>query len=178
MPSIAPYGKYLGWDLSGEILAEGLLYTYEAGTSTPKVTYTDASGDFENTNPVELDGSGLADVWLGEGGYKFILKDKNDNTIWTTDNINGTSTEAFGGVVNLLTTNTSITTAYANSANIGTGTITLSLLTASVAGEGFYFTIKNNGSGTITIDPDGGETIDGAATKSVLPGQSALVIRS
>ena len=178
MATIAPYGVYQAFDDNGDPLAGGFLYTYEAGTSTPKATYMDSSGApiSQNTNPVELDASGMANVWLGDGGYKFILKDANLNTIFTVDNIGGTNDTAFGASVNAISTNTVINVTYANSVNICTGSPTLSLLTNASAGEGFYFSVKNQGSGVVTLDPDGGETIDGQSTKSIGPNQSALII--
>src|SRR5687767_6907811 len=64
------------------------LWTYAAGTSTPKATYTDAGGLTPNTNPVILDAAGYADVWLTEGeGYKFRLDTNLDVTVWTVDNV-------------------------------------------------------------------------------------------
>lgn len=48
--------------------------------------------------------------------------------------------------------------------NCTANTFTVTLPTA-VGIEGKYFIIKNSGTGVITIDGDGSETIDGAATK-------------
>lgn len=48
--------------------------------------------------------------------------------------------------------------------NCTSGTFTVTLPTA-VGLTGQYFVIKNSGTGIITIDGDGSETIDGAATK-------------
>lgn len=176
MATIAPYGIYQAFDDNGDPLAGGLLYTYEAGTTTPKATYTTAEGDVENDNPVELDASGQANVWLGDGGYKFVLKDADGATIFTVDGIGGTSSSAFGAEVNAISVNTNINSLYANSVNICTGSPTLSLLAASTAEEGFYFSVKNEGLGVVTIDPDGAETIDGSSTKTIGPAQSALII--
>jgi len=39
---------------SGVILSGGKLYTYAAGTTTPKVTYTSFSGNTAHTNPIIL----------------------------------------------------------------------------------------------------------------------------
>mgnify|MGYP000325911148 CR=1 FL=1 len=55
------------------------------------------------------------------------------------------------------------------------GAFTYTLLPAVTAGNGFFFMVSNIGTGAITIDPDGGELIDGAATLSVNPGESVLV---
>jgi len=176
MATIAPYGIYQAFDDNGDPLAGGKLNTYEAGTTTPKATYTDAGGLTANTNPVIMDASGQANVWLGDGGYKFVLTDADDNVIFTVDNIGGTSDSAFGGNVNAISSNTIINNTYANSVNICTNSPTLSLLSAVSGGEGFYFTVKNQGSGIVTIDPDGGETIDGAATLAIPAGLSAIII--
>lgn len=65
----------------------GLLYTYSAGSTTPKTTYSDAAGLVPNINPVELDSTGSATVRLGSGSYKFVLLDAtNTVTLWTQDN--------------------------------------------------------------------------------------------
>lgn len=73
-------------DDNGDPLSGGKLYTYAAGTSTLKATYTTATGDIENSNPVILDSSGRATVFIS-GAYKFILTDADDVHIKTTDNV-------------------------------------------------------------------------------------------
>lgn len=71
-------------------LAGGKLYTYTAGTTTPKATYTTQAGNIENTNPVILDSQGRAVVFIS-GSYKFKLTDSNDVPVGPnggiTDNI-------------------------------------------------------------------------------------------
>ena len=176
MARLAPYAFMQELDNNGYPLVGGKIYTYEAGTTTPKATYTDASATITNANPVILDGSGRAAVWLGDGAYKLVLKTAADVTIKTIDNITGESANAFGSNVNIITSNTNITAAYANSSLIASNTITLTLPPVAQAGQGFYFTIKNNGSGIVTIDPDAAELIDGVATKAIGAGYSALVI--
>lgn len=84
-PLGAPRTRY--FDANGEPLAGGLLYTYVAGTNTPKATYTTAVGDVENTNPVVLDANGEASVYLAAEPYKLVLKDANDVTQWTEDDV-------------------------------------------------------------------------------------------
>jgi hypothetical protein len=59
-------------------LAGGKVNTYEAGTATPKATYTDESEDTANANPVILDANGRADIWLDSGSYKFVITDSAD----------------------------------------------------------------------------------------------------
>lgn len=91
MASIVPPPKFQGFDSSGNPLSGGKLYTYAAGTLTPLATSTDSSGGTPNANPVILNTRGEADVWLSPSAlYKLVLKDSNDVTIWTVDNVGGT----------------------------------------------------------------------------------------
>lgn len=57
-------------------LAGGQIWTYEANSTTPKITYQDPYGMTPNTNPIILDAAGEADVYLN-GTYRFVVKDKN-----------------------------------------------------------------------------------------------------
>ena len=66
----------------GKPLAGGKVYTYEAHTTTPKETYTDAQGSAVNTNPVILDESGQANIYFGDGAYRVIIHDI-DNVLMT-----------------------------------------------------------------------------------------------
>lgn len=67
-------------DDNGDPVAGGFVYTYAAGTMTPKATYTDYTGGTPASNPVELDAAGrpetIGAIWLEEGGaYKFVVTD-------------------------------------------------------------------------------------------------------
>lgn len=80
------------FDNNGIPLNGGLLYAYQAGSSTPLATYTDINGNIANANPIVLDASGRSatEIWLTYGFfYKFVLKDSNGVTIGTYDNIYG-----------------------------------------------------------------------------------------
>ena len=89
-----------GWqffDNNGNPLVGGLLYTYDAGTTTPRTTYTSSAGTTPNTNPIVLDSAGRVpeQVWLDiEYTYKFVLQDSNNVTIWTKDNISDVTNAA------------------------------------------------------------------------------------
>lgn len=77
---------------SGTPLTGGLLYTYSAGTTTPRTTYTDNIGATANSNPIVLDAAGRVpyEIWLLFGlNYKFVLKTSVGVTIGTWDNISG-----------------------------------------------------------------------------------------
>lgn len=56
----------------------------------------------------------------------------------------------------------------------GVGTFTLPS-TAS-AGSGWFVNVRNGGSGELTLDPAGSETINGAATLVLQPGDSAVAV--
>ena len=85
--SLAPTPKLQFFDANGDPLVGGLLYTYEAGSTTPLVTYTDSTGVSANTNPITLDSRGEANVWLGADSYKLALYTSAGVLIWTVDNI-------------------------------------------------------------------------------------------
>ena len=59
-------------------------------------------------------------------------------------------------------------------ANSGSA-IGFAMSAAATLGSTFEILVKNIGAGTLTITPNGAETIDGAATATLLTGQSALV---
>lgn len=77
---------------AGVPLSGGLLSTYAAGTSTPKLTYTTSAGNVANPLTITLNADGRLpdEVWLISGSsYKFILTDALGNPIDTYDNIGG-----------------------------------------------------------------------------------------
>jgi len=80
----APYNQFLDDDANP--LTDGFVYSYEAGTDTPKATYTDYTGLIEASNPVELDAAGRAAIWI-EGSYKFTVKDADGVTVRTVDHV-------------------------------------------------------------------------------------------
>lgn len=173
MATLSPYAFVQELDNDGNPLAGGKIETYEAGTTTPKATYTDSDETTQNANPIILDANGRAEIWLGTGNYKFVLRDSNDVLIKEVDNITGQST---GGIVSYnISSNTSITEIYDRANIYVTGTTTLSLLPVADATDGFEFWVYNEGSDTVTIDPDGSETINNASTLELSQDQWAKV---
>ena len=93
--SIAPYPRFKAfYPGTGNPLSGGSLYTAQAGTTVqygsppayPQATYTDSTGATQNPNPVTLDASGEADVWLS-GYTKLVLFDGSGNLVWSKDNV-------------------------------------------------------------------------------------------
>ena len=175
MANLTP-NRFRAFDANGDPLAGGKLYTYEAGTSTPKDTYTTQDESVANANPVILDADGYADVWLGTGFYKLVLKDSADVTLWTIDDVVGAASNAFSSQVVSVSTNTNVTSVYNNNTIVATASLTLSLLGAATAGDGFYFSVRNQSSGDVTLDPDGSELINGSSTVVLSPNQSCIVV--
>lgn len=97
--SLSPIGG-AGWqffDNNGNPLTGGKLYTYEAGTTTPKATYTTDAGNVAHSNPIILDSAGRVpsggEIWLTDGvAYKFVLKTSTEVLLGTWDNVSMTGT--------------------------------------------------------------------------------------
>ena len=90
-------------DNNANPLSGGLMYTYEAGTTTPLATYTTSAGNVAHANPIVLDSAGRVpnsgEIWLTDGDdYKFVVKTAAGVTIATYDNITGNG----GGILSLL----------------------------------------------------------------------------
>jgi hypothetical protein len=91
--NLSPIGNgFQFFTTTGLPLNGGLIYTYQAGSTTPLATYSDNGGVYANTNPIVLgtDGRPQVEIWLTYGyNYKFVLQDSSYNTIQTYDNIYG-----------------------------------------------------------------------------------------
>lgn len=88
--ALSPVAIQQFFDVDGNPLAGGQLFTFAAGTSTPLGTFTDSTGSVLNSNPIILDAGGFANIWLQALAYKFILQDADGVTQWTVDGILGT----------------------------------------------------------------------------------------
>lgn len=90
---LSPVLKQRFFDSNGVPLVGGKLYSYVAGTTTPLATFTDATGLTPNTNPVILDSTGSADVWIDPTlAYKFILEDAASVLQFSVDLVSGAGT--------------------------------------------------------------------------------------
>lgn len=81
--------------VTGEPVPFGKVFTYAAGTNTPKAAYSDQAGTTPLTNPINLDANGFplssvggvaVGVWV-DGSYKYVLQDQNGVTVDTRDNV-------------------------------------------------------------------------------------------
>lgn len=85
MASLMPNGKQQYFNSNGDCLAGGKIYTYAAGTSAPKATYTSADASVQNANPVILNARGEASIFWS-GAYKIAVHDASDVLVYTADN--------------------------------------------------------------------------------------------
>ena len=93
------------FDNNGVPLNGGQLFTYQAGTLTKLLTYTDSTGGTPNTDPIVLNAEGRPSVGLWvtiNTAYKFVLAPNGDtdppsNPFWAVDNLTVASSLTFTG---------------------------------------------------------------------------------
>lgn len=177
------------FDGNGDPLSGGKIYWYEAGTTNLKNTWRDQGEVQTHTNPIILnndgtvpDGSGgRTAIWI-RGSYKLVIKDSNDATISTHDNINEYDqldwtglTATIADLNSTTTTTLSKNTTYAvvigdrNKTILADATsagFTINLPAAATVGNRFRIWIKKIDTTTniVTIDGNASETIDGQTT--------------
>jgi hypothetical protein len=128
---LSPIGG-AGWQFfnnDGTVLSGGKIYTYAAGTTTPKATYTTSAGNIAHANPIILDSAGRVpggEIWLLASTYKFVLNTSTDVLIATYDNISGIGAAEYQ-VQNFT----------------GTGSQTIFTLSSASLGENFTFVYIN-----------------------------------
>lgn len=88
--TLSPVARQQFFNASGVPLAGGQVYTYVSGTSTPQATYTDSSGLYLNSNPIQLDSGGFASIWLVSGDvYTIEVTDSSGSPQWTVNGVTG-----------------------------------------------------------------------------------------
>ena len=88
--ALMPIPRIQLFDGNGYPLSGGLVFTCVAGSScpgTPLATYTDSTAATPNANPVVLDASGSAAIWLGSSAYKVVVQTSAGVVLSTTDNV-------------------------------------------------------------------------------------------
>lgn len=77
----------VGFGTDGQFSPGSKLFFYEAGTSTPLETYSDADLAIENANPVIANAAGyFGNIFVKDQLYKVILTDVDDVQIFQADN--------------------------------------------------------------------------------------------
>lgn len=173
----------------GTVLNGGKINTYITGTSTNKPTYQDQGQATAHANPIVLDADGRPPggaIWLlTDAEYRLVIKDADDVTLQTIDDVSGIISPLAGSVQfeeiqfdnnkgiydangneQLLFGETASAVNYAKLTNAATtGTVTLEALGDD---SNVSLNIKSKGSGTVQVN---GVTISGAYT-----GKTGLVL--
>ncbi|MCE5247952.1 hypothetical protein LLG88_13645 [bacterium] len=180
-------GSLLSWidlqfhDAIGAPLAGGTLECFEAGSTTVhKAVYTDAGRTVEHDNPLVLgsDGRPSASVFLGAGGYQFVLKDANGDQVGPphdgAEDVGLTWLERFG--LELAAGTKSVTDFYAIVSTDVLVTVASSggpnpchVTMPPAAGRGKPLIVKNVGTQPIALYPVGSDTIDGVEGAYTIP---------
>jgi hypothetical protein len=148
-------------DLSGEPLSGGKVYTYTGGTTTPAAMYTDRAATTPATNPIILNSYGRAQVYA-DGTFKLVIKDEDDVTLYTLDDLVFGTTEdpslyagAAGGSANALTLSpASAISAYEDGMEIvfrATAANTSTSVTVNVSGLGAKTILRKSTSAALAV---------------------------
>lgn len=175
------------FDNNGALLALGTITYSRAGTSTLLNIYSDAAGATALPNPITLNSAGRAvdgsstavAIYLKELGfdYKEVIANSSGTVLYTDDNI-PEPVDPLAGITDTAkpriqyATDTAVSVTLTADllgsgrlASSGSNSITYAPIAASTAGNGNGFLIKKtSASNTVTFDPDGTDTVDGAAT--------------
>ena len=125
---------------TGQPLSGGCIFTYQGGTTAPQATYTDSTGSTPNANPVILDTTGSAVMWLGANSYKFVAYSaggfncSSGSIQWTVDNVPG---DAFlnGTISGATIANPTITGGTDSGTAISNAVITASSIDSTAIGS-------------------------------------------
>ncbi len=187
-------------DLDGDPLASGWLTFLEPGTTTPQDTYADCNGDAVNTNPLQLDSSGLYVCFLLPTAYDIVVSEYDpDNPtvpgadLYTRSGYSnpGQIVAASSGTIaaegsqnvvsgySVLSTDNLVTVSSTGGAN--PCIVNLPAASARVAGastSGLPITIKNMGTVPLAVTPAGADTIDGIAAAYAVAASSSPLFRT
>lgn len=115
--TVSPFqglGNVQFFDNNGQLLTGGVLYSYQAGTTTQQATYTDATGTALNPNPITFSSGARANIWLTAGNfYKFVLCAQNDgascspaDVLFSVDQVPGGGSGTGGGTTGIFISST------------------------------------------------------------------------
>jgi hypothetical protein len=89
--TVSPFmalGNAQFFDNNGNLLTSGVLYSYQAGTTTQQATYVDYTGTVLNPNPIPFGSGARVAIWLtSTASYKFVLCQQNDGAFCAPSDI-------------------------------------------------------------------------------------------
>ncbi len=154
-----------------DYLALGKVYSYDAGTLTPRATYPtvdDALAETNaHTNPVVLDSRGEASIVV-KGATKIILTDSEDNEIWSVDDIDSITSDILDSSGNELLRfqETASAVNEVTIVNAATGNSPVIKSTGSDTNVGLNINTKGNG--ILALDSGSGNTTIASGTGDIV----------
>ena len=167
-------------DLNGQPLAGGLLQFYQAGTTTPGDVFADNQGVGSLVNPVVLDDSGFAAIFLSNAYlYDVVVSDADSVELYTREGVGNPAqitVASFGTIstqgAKLVSSGYTILSTDNLVTSTTGGTINLPAAAQRVAGvntSGLALTIKNMSASTLSVVPAGADNIESLAAPYVIP---------
>lgn len=148
-------------------------------------------------NVVSNTGTAIATIAPGTAWYITLTDNSTQSGAWLTlqfgagtssaqaSALAGAGLAAMAGVLNLNLEAAPISTDFAVSTSSlsilylwGGGAGVSTLPTSASLGDGFFFMLSNEGTGDLVVTCSGSDTIDGQATSTFAPGQSAFIVSS
>ena len=145
----------------------------------------------------DYDGNTITTIAAGEAKYVYITTNATTAGTWGliafgvgTSNADAAVLEGYGlkaigstlnqaYPVNTFSSNYTAVDSDRASAYVWTGgSGTLTLPNAGTVGEDWFLLVRNGGTGTLTVNPDGGQNINGTASLPMQPADSAVIISS
>lgn len=178
---------------AGRPISGGELRFFDAGTSTPKVVYSDASlstslGSVVYTGssgfPVASEGSSTTvAVYTGTDSYKLRILDDSDVVVWEADNLVGAPTfendEDFAAIVPVVTSGSDHTFEAADKGKLfNYQSNTATFPAATTLGDNWNVHIRNGGSsGRVILSAPSGISYQGTSYTTIYlePGQAISV---
>lgn len=168
-------------------LADGFIYFYLAGTSTPEDVFADTDLSTPLSNPVELDADGRPPaIYLSPVSYKVVVTDRDLVTVYTLDGYRDVSQvvlatlgAALGEGAADVTSGYAVLQADHTIEVASTGGPNPCVVNLQPAGERTWpLCIINKGTVALAVTPDGAETINGIAGAFTIPAAASPVFPS
>lgn len=112
----------------------------------------------------------VACMWWADTTAGLLKQRSADNTQWVVRGTLAAETVVARG------SDTTLVAADFGKRIVATGSWSQTLAAAATLGLGWWVDYRNDGTGTVTIDPSGGEVIDGAATLALGPGEACKIV--
>ena len=180
MAGISPNPIISILDNDGTPLTGGLLYTYASGTDRQVATYSDVAGTTLLPNPVQLDATGSAVIYLKVGvSYRFRITTADGTPVRTVDGIIGivtpltadnTPTSVIQGFVDAAAAYESACAEYAKIAQFAAVSATASAASASLSSDNSFASAISSYNSAISANDNAvlayGYTVNGLGSQN------------